>query len=234
MIGRLLRASILLVVCFCVGTVVAAAGLGAYLAVHWEIDRSKLVQMLAVAQGIDLLALKEAHLPPPEKAEPEQPSFEQILEARALKSRDLELREQALRNSVDQFRFDLVKLDQQRKEYQRTRESFQESLVALNKQATDSGWDEVRRTLVSIKPKQAKELLLQMMEKNEMPDVVSLLGPMPDTKRAKIFGEFKTPEETRKIEEVLRLLRKGEPTSSVAAETQRQLAPGSTGQGVPR
>lgn len=234
MISRLVRGIAAMFAAFSMGTVIATVTLGVYLAWRWEINRSKMIQMLAIAQGIDLFALKGAHPAPAEKTEPDQPSLEQVIEARALKARDLELREQGLRNALDQVRFEQTKLDQQRKEYQQTRDAFQESLAALQRQSSDTGWDEVRRTLLAIKPKQAKELLLEMLEKGEINDVVALMGPMADNKRAKILGEFKTTEEMRKIDEVLRLLRRGEPASTVAAGAQRQLGASLGAQGASR
>ena len=77
--------------------------------------------------------------------------------------------------------------------------------------------------LTSAKPKQAKEFLWAMLSRNEIKDVVSLISPMPDAKRAKIIAEFKTADEIKKIDEVLRLIREGEPITEVAAGTQQKL-----------
>ena len=48
---------------------------------------------------------------------------------------------------------------------------------------------------------------------------------MTDSKRAKILAEFKTPEETKKIEDVLRLIRKGVPEAPLAQQTLEKLRP---------
>ena len=86
-----------------------------------------------------------------------------------------------------------------------------------------SGKDEVRNTLENLKPKQAKALILEMLNKKEIDDVVTLLSPMPDAKRAKIFGEFKTDEEMEQLSEVLRRIRIGSPTANVPENTRQQL-----------
>ena len=65
----------------------------------------------------------------------------------------------------------------------------------MQKGAAATGSEDVRRTLETIKPKQAKELLVLMLEQKEMDDVVVLMAGMPDGKRAKIIAEFKTPAE---------------------------------------
>ena len=63
----------------------------------------------------------------------------------------------------------------------------------MQKQATGEGWEEVRGTLSAAKPKQAKELLLQMLNENEIGDVVAL-GPharrqmREDSRRIQVAG----------------------------------------------
>ena len=83
--------------------------------------------------------------------------------------------------------------------------------------------DDNRAKLESIKAKQAKELLLEMLDQQEINDVVTLLKGMPNVKAAKIIGEFKTPDELEKIGQVLRLIREGTPVSDLVANTREKL-----------
>jgi hypothetical protein len=223
MIGRLVHMLVVVVACFSVGTVLSAVGMGGYLAVKWDVNRAKLMQMLAVAQGIPLptAPVKPAEAPAPDSQD--QASYEEVLEARAEKFRNLELREQALRGSLDQMRYEQGRLAEEKAVVDKSRQSLQAQLTQIDKEATDAGWEQNRVSLQTIRPKQAKELLLAMMAKNEMDDVVALLAPMNDSKLAKIIGEFKTPEETQKIDEVLRLIRRGVPRTTAAANTRQQL-----------
>ena len=69
----------------------------------------------------------------------------------------------------------------------------------------------------------AKALILEMLNKKEVDDVVALLSPMPDAKRAKIFGEFKTDEEMEQLSDVLRRIRVGSPTANLPENTRKQL-----------
>jgi hypothetical protein len=223
MIGRILRGLVLLVVCFSVGTVLSAAVMGTYLGVKWNIDREKLSRMLAVAQGIDLAGTHPQPASPHDEPSPEQVSSEQIIEARAAKFRNLELREQALRSGLSQMQLDQTRLAADKAVLAKNREAFATQLADLEKRSTEAGWEQNRGSLSAIKAKQAKELLMAMLAKNEIQDVVALLAPMPDSKRAKIIGEFKTPEETQKIDEVLRLIRRGEPAAGAAANARQQL-----------
>jgi len=225
MIARLLSLLTTLVASVSVATVIAAGILGTYYTRAWQLDREKLLVMLAVAQGADLEALVRDGRAATEAPSTEQPSYEQILEARAAKTRNLELREQALRSGLAQLQTEERKLAEGRKQFQQLRESFQGELAAVEKGATAAGREDARRTLETLKPKQAKELVAQMLESKELDDVVLLLEGMAEAKRAKIIAEFKTPSELDQVGEVLRRIRQGLPAAGVADNTQRQLEP---------
>jgi hypothetical protein len=221
--GRILRMLTGGLLYFCLATIIAEAILAVYLANTWHLDRRKLIEMLAVAQDIDLAGKHPRPAAADGQAGGEQLSFDQIIEARALKSRNLEIREQALKNDLEQFRVERGKLVDEKSSFQKSKEAFEAQLTTVKKREIDSGWDDNRRTLMTAKPKQAKELILQMFEKNEVDDVVALLRPMSDARRAKIVAEFKTPEDIKKIDQVLRLIRRGEPIATAAADVQQQM-----------
>jgi hypothetical protein len=225
MIARLLHVLGAVVACICVATVIAAGILGTYYTRTWQLDREKLVRMLAVAEGADLEAIVENARGEKESPSTEQPSYEQILEARAAKTRNLELREQALRSGLVQFQTAQRKLADDRTQFQQLRESFQGELAAMEKGAAAAGREDARRTLETLKPKQAKELVVQMLARKELDEVVILLAGMPEAKRAKIIAEFKTRDENEQVGEVLRRIRQGLPAAAVAENTQRQLQP---------
>ena len=223
MIRRLIGGLGALVVYFCVATVLAQTTLTVYLASTWGIDRSRLVQMLAIAQGVDLFALKEEAKNDDDIIAPEQVSFEQILEQRAKNVHHLQLREQALRDGLSQLSFEQRKLIEEKKRYKQLRQVFEEQLLAQQEGAVADGRDEVRRILESAKPKQSKELLVQMLQNDETDAVVRMLVGMPDVKRAKILSEFKTPNELVQLGEVLKRIREGYPNVSLPEDTSQKL-----------
>jgi hypothetical protein len=229
MIGRLLRGAMAMFLYTCVATVIAEAILLVYLSRTWQLDRGRLTQILAIAYGIDLSAGKDEAESDQKSAGAEQVSFEQILEARALKSRNLELREQALQNGAGQLRFDQEKIAVEKKQFTQFKENFYADLEKLEKGNVAGGMDENRRILEAMKPKQAKELIAQMLADNKLNDVVVLLTAMADSKRAKILGEFKTPDEILRVGDLLRCLRDGAPVADKAEDARRKLAPSATG-----
>ena len=208
-----------MLVYFCVATLIAQVILLGYLGFRWQLDRGKLVQILAIAQDIDLFALRDEAEGRRDEIPPEQVSSEEIIEARAVKFRNLELQEQALKNARDEIRTQREEL----KRSKQAKEQFAAELLALREGAVREGRDEVRLMLQDMKPKQAKEQLVEMLEKDEMDEVVVLLVGMSGANRKKILGEFKTTEEAEKLGEILRIIRQGAPQSKLAERAQEQL-----------
>ncbi len=223
MIGRLLRGSWAMLLYFALGTLVAEAIMLGYVSFTGRLTQEKLTELVAVLNRSGPAEAKAEGVSVPEEPPSEQPSFEQILEARSVKDKNLHLRELALANGLTQLKTELRKLSEDQKRFTQQRTEYASKLDALAKGAKTGGRDEVRRILEALKPKQAKEIVLGMLENSEEDEVVVLLSGMTDTKRAKILGEFKTPEETKKIEDVLRRIRQGVPGASLAEKAKGQL-----------
>jgi hypothetical protein len=225
MIGRLVRGVWGAILCFALGTVIAQGIVVAYLCSSGRVDAEKLVQVLAVLQGT-----RPAEGPAAVVAAKDEPAlaavpYEQVLEARAVKDKNLQFREMALAGAVAQLKTDQRQLADAEKRYQQQLAGFNARLQAVAQGAKTTGRDEVRRILESLKPKQAKELVVGMLDNKEDDEVVVLLSGMSDSKRAKLLGEFKTPEETKKIDEVLRRIRQGVPEAPLAERAKEQLQP---------
>lgn len=225
MFGRMLHGSFVLVMYLALATLIAEALMYWFLSSRWQLDADKFAQMLAVAQGIEINRAPPSAPQEPARKIAEQFSYEQLLDARAMKDKNLQLREQALASALAQLKSEQQKLTDAEKRYRDLLNEYKTELDKTSKGAKAQGRDEVRRILETIKPKQAKEMLLGMLENKETEEVVMLLGGMSDTKRAKILGEFKTPEENKKIEEVLRQIRRGVPEAPVAEKAKQQLQP---------
>jgi len=233
MIGRLMRmmqAGMALFVYFCAATVMAQVVVGAYIATNWQITEDRWHMMVAIAQGVDILEMKEEADREWEETSSEQVSMDQILDTRAGKYHDLELREQALRNDRSQLEFVKREVTDESRKYRMLREAFDTQLAELQAQTVAAGMDDNRTKLMAIKSPQAKQLLDEMLAKEEWDDVVTLLKGMPTTNSAKIIKEFKTPEDIERIGKVLRMIREGSPIVEKTEETRKQLNPPDAGQ----
>jgi hypothetical protein len=227
MMGRLVGALATLLVCFCAATLLAEAAILSYVWSAWKLDQAKLVHLVAVARGSEPEKAEPKALSP-EKGGSEQASYQEILDRRALKLRDFELREQALNSALDELKSQQQELDKSRKQEQSQIAQFDSQLKTLRDGAQATGRETVRRTLETLKPKQAKEQVFQMLQNNEIDEVVLLLSQMPENRRAKVLAEFKTPEENKQLAEVLRRIREGEPESGLVKKAKQPPATGNS------
>jgi len=224
MIGKLLGMLVTLVAVVCIATVIAAVVLIMFYARSWKVDHDRFVQAVAILQGKSPESLMP---PPPPKKEndSEQPAYDQFLAAQGLKARDLEQRELTVRANIQQFQEELNKIVEEKKRVQSVRDDLQAKLDDLNDGVAAAGSESVLQTLQTLKPKQAKVLLAQRLEKGDIDVVAKLLTNMSDSKRAKIIAEFKTATEMEQIGEVLDRIRQGQPTAGMIDETGKKLQP---------
>jgi len=220
--GRLIASGGALLAYLCVATVLTAAIVGGYLWTHGYLDKEKLGQMVAIAKGLEIgPATVEQVAKTPQAAE--QPSLEDVERQRAIQTRQLELREQAIDSGLDRVRFEQRKLTDERADYDRLKKGFEQVLTEKKSKAILEGRENMQLIWENIKPKQAKEEILQMIDSGEENEVVAILANITIGKRARIIGEFKTEEESKKLEAILQLVRKGVPDVLSIDQTREEL-----------
>ncbi len=209
----------------CVATVVSAlAGLG-FLRASGRLPNDRIDRLLAVVQGADQKESKTEQAAGETASDADQPSYEDHERSREIYSRNLEMREQALKSGLERVRFEQSKVAREKEIYDALESAFDSQLEALRSKALSSGRENVRTIWENIKPKQAKEQIMKMLDNEEMNEVVTILSGMPIGKRAKIVSEFKTAEETARLDEVLRLIRSGVPEVNLIDKTRSQVKP---------
>ncbi len=219
MIARLIRTLSLLAICFVVGTLIAQTMIFAYVWKSWDMDDDKITQMMAIARGKEMVAVTRDELRRQEEIAPEQPSFEEIVEARAVINRNMELREQALDKDVAQLRFEQSKQTGEFASFKERRDTFEKKLTELKEFQESDGLQENIVMLQNMKPKQAKEQLKRIYDDGQIDQVVMLVAGMEEMKRKKITGQFVTPEENKILADILRRIRLGSPVALLAEQT---------------
>ena len=223
MIARVLGAGITMLVYFGAATLMAEVILGGYLCLAWKVDRSRAIQMLAIAQGIDLFAASRSHGRDDDDAGPEQPSLEQLITARTAKDLDITIREQALQDGGNQLASLERQLAEQQGKFKQTKKAYETQLQELIEEERVAGRDRNRLILETLKASQAKKLLSVMLENDELDEVVLLLADMSSRPQSKIFAEFKTPEDEEQLGQILRMIREGRPAVTLAERTTGEL-----------
>lgn len=228
------------VVAFCVATVISMGVLGGMLWMKGAMSGDRYLAIMAAVYGIPQDG-SEKKKDGNETKNPEQPSLEAVLEKRALASLDLDLRESALDKSLQDLRSLESQIKTERERLDLWKQSFDARIASLENGRTEQAIVELQQAIEAMQPKQAKDQLLQIMntppksaEDQPLHDVVNLLKNLPVDKRKKIFAEFKLPEETEKLSEILREIRLGAPETELLRDTrkqlQQQLNPKKTGQ----
>jgi hypothetical protein len=223
-IGKLLGMLTSFLTAVCVATVISAAVLIAFYAQSWKVTSERAGQAMAILQGRSLESLLPPS-PPKKEADSEQPSLDQQLAAQSLKNRDLEQRERIARAYIQQFQEELDKIAAEHKRMQSARDDLQNKLDELKTDAVSAGMETATATITTLKPKQAKDLMKQQLDKGQTELVARMLANMSDGKRAKIIAEFKTTDELKQIGEVLDRIRKGRPTTELVDQTEKRIQP---------
>lgn len=210
---------------FCVGTVLAQALLVGYVVLQGTIDKRKLVDMLAVAHGLDLDADSDLD-GGPEKHSTEQASLKESRLAHAEVTRDIELRSQLLQSSKAELTRIKVDLVSDRTDLDRIKNEFFSRLEEEKKIAKNRAQIEVVNILQTSKPKQAKSQLMLMWDRKETDEkdrVVSLMIAMPERARKKIVAEFKNDEDEQTLSEILQMIGEGGAMVNLVENTEGEL-----------
>jgi len=192
------------------------------LMIKWGINGKRFQEVIAVAQGVDLVDIGIKAEQMREKESFAQISLPDILTQRALDVQHLWLREEALKSGLEQLRYEQQKLSDDRVLFMQIQKQFDNKLNTMQNAAVVAGIEDVQTKLAAIKADQAKDILMEMIDQDEMDQVVRLMNGMSTTKVAKIMTEFKTPDEMKQLDEILRKIRTGAPLAPLVNETQAQ------------
>lgn len=219
---RMFRSLVALLLYVCIATVIAQSIGLAWLWSAGYLEKGRLAQATAVLYGFDLAALSE-EVRDLDLAGKEQPSLDQIAAQRAIKLKQIDLRELAVQQNLNSFNLMKNQLQKDLDNLQSLQQQFKNQLLALANETVEEGDSKVRRIFENVEPRQAKQLMLQMIKEDELEEVVRMYAAMAPSRQAEIAAEFKSEEETEELSEILRLVRKGFPQLDLINETQSRL-----------
>jgi flagellar motility protein MotE (MotC chaperone) len=208
---------------FCVATVLALFIAVAALWLKGALDPGRLYRVLAALHGIDVVTMQQQLAAQQEVVHSEQPSHQMRLEKEKLASLDLDLRETAVNKGLQDLAGIQMQLVAQQTKFEEMQKTYADKLKQLAEQEQSAALQELQTTLSAMKPTQAKDQIMKMLEDNAIDDVVSILRSMPMDKRKKLLAEFKLGPEVEALYEILKNIRLGEPLASEIQESQRQL-----------
>lgn len=197
--------------------------LGVYLWFAWDMNSQRLTQMVAIAQGYDLIDAVRKRVAEKYKSR-DQSNMDEIIERRAAQGRDWDLRNLAIREGMEEVKYEQRLLAEKHAHYEKVTAAFTARLQQLKEEAESEGMQELQRILIAIDPEQAKNQIMEMVKKGEDDVVVQLLRGMEDRPRSKIIGEMTTEAENTDLADILQRLREGEPETTIADDAMADLA----------
>lgn len=203
MVTKVLRTAGALVLWFSLATVISQVLIVSYLVWQWKIDGNRLQEIIRAARG---------EKPPSQPSETsgvdqflkEDPSYEEFLSRRAQKARDLELKEMQLQAAGEILQSQLAKLVAEKTKLAQMQKEFEQKLAQAQDEAKAAARETVRGILESLRPDQAKAQLKAMTDRGDWDEAVAILTAMPASKRSRILGEFKSPQDQTVLGELLR------------------------------
>jgi hypothetical protein len=216
---------------FCVATVLAQVVVLGMLWWKGAFSDDRVVAMFAALHGIHpetpggtaAATAKDEHAH-------EQPSLEDISKKRLLASLDLSLRETTLDKSLIDLRTLEHEIATDFERLAQLKEGMDKRIEQSINTVLDSSLQEWQQTLMAISPKQAKEQILKTLktapdgkDTRAMYDVVRTLKAMPLDKRKKILGEFKTPQESDTLNQILDGIRNAPVEMEMLRDSRSQL-----------
>lgn len=225
---KLLSGLASLLIYLMIGTVLFQTGaLGwAWWQGHLTADRVK--QSALVLYGLDPTDLKASLTDEP--LAPTSLTYSDIQNYRSKMTLDLDLRESSLVGSAD----DLAQIDGElagrRRRFERIRTDFESTMARLQGAAADQTLKEVRDTIKSLKPDQAADQFVRLINRSRTTgesrfrdDMVTILKTLPEATQRKILAEFKAEDKAAYLYEMLTQIRLGMPDIEAIRSTRTQL-----------
>lgn len=212
-----------LFVAFCIGTVLAQGIVLAMAAARGNLNKVTFFKAIALLNGVDITGDQLQEMLDKSKQTP-KPTYEDIEWERATQSKSLDMRERSIlqyKRQVDELlsehKLVVADFDRRKNEFYRFLETTQQNL-------SNESLKELQRTLEILSPELAKDQLITFLQDDKMDDVVAVVKGMPLDKRKKVLGQFTTPEETAKLNEILSTLRRGDPKAGLIEKARAENA----------
>ena len=217
MINRLLNISVAAVLYLATSLFIAQTLLFAYLSYAWKIDKNKLTQMYAIAQGVDLAVDKEK-LRKTIEDQVQQMSYDEVLRIRA--DRDTRVDYANARGGLteDALLAEVRRLEDQKAQFNEVMKNFEKRAADVKEQAQTAGFNELVTMMQSLQPELAKKQIMLMLNNNEHDRVVLMLRAMEEKPRKKLLNTLQADEEVEELSDILRRVGDGEPESRTGDE----------------
>ncbi|GEM_PF-674495 len=225
---KLLSGMISLFIYFCMGTVLVETGIGGYLWYNGTFTAQRNENAVKVLYGLEKTEIAgeliENSLAPPPR------SYDEIRHHRSKITMDQDLRESSMRAGVDDLSYIDKAFDERKRRFTKLRQNFEQSYSQLQGAATNQSLVKMCETINALKPDQAVDQIIRMLDLSQSTqdpslrnDMVTILKTLPAASQKKLLAEFKAEERAPYLAAMLNQIRLGMPDISVIRETREEL-----------
>lgn len=225
---KLLSGLFSLFVYFCCGTVLVQATVVGMLWYKGVLTEERNQSAIRVLYGLERSEIAEDFLFHSIVVPPQ--SYDSIRQYRLKITLDQDLRESSMVAGVDDLQYLDEAFAERKRRFNRLREDFKDSYGQLQGAASDESIIELRNTIASLRPEQAADQFVRMLDQSKKTgdpqfrnDMVTILKTLPATTQKKLLAEFKKEDKAPYLLEMLNQIRLGMPDISVVRETRQEL-----------
>ncbi|MCA9230400.1 MAG: hypothetical protein KDA57_07100 [Planctomycetales bacterium] len=225
--GALVRIMFPLIAYFCVGTVVTLGAAYGYLRFSGKLDDERMFRIVSLLHGVNLEEIAETYEKNRGDVPPEEPSIEQREEEIQLAVLLRQGKRDDLKNLNNEFDTRYKLLTTQQGRFENYKDEVEVYLEQRKAEAIKSGIVAVRSQLqMLIAKKQAKPLIIQMVDDDRMDDVILLLNGMSAKSRRDILRTFDSEEEIQMVYKIQERILQGDPERSFIDDKLQELQEG--------
>ncbi|MDA8745556.1 hypothetical protein N9N28_13065 [Rubripirellula amarantea] len=193
-------------------TLIAAAVGLVYLWSTHLLTNEKMFRMVAVMHDIDLDKIAEEEKLGERDVPPEETSLDDLSMIREVQLRDYEVKMNALKVGTQEFERSFRDINEGRRRYDQMAEELEERLNQQKQLSSKENLNAVVTALQSIRPTEAKKLLLMFLDRpGGERDVIVLMKEMQANRLQKILEQFKTDAELEQYHKLQELMLDGYP-----------------------
>lgn len=218
------------VVAFCTGTLIAEFLLLSMFIFNGGWGRLDPYVLAAIFYGIDQATLAEYQ----DEINPDKSfsvvGLDELSRKNMAQILNLDMRERSLQTAIDDLRFYEATLGTERQRYDYLRTDFEDQLARLEGVANNANLIRLRDAIANLDPTQAKDQIMTFLQNADdsgdqeiANDVVVMIKTMPIDKRKKIFSEFQTELEKRRLGYIVHEIRVGNPEVPLIRKVREKL-----------
>lgn len=208
----------------CVATVLTAVLGYGYLRHNGTLNDEKIFRIMAIVHDVDLAEIEARGAADQQEVPPEEISYAEQQRHLQTAALQFDAKQKELADSLEAFEFRFSQLNTATERYNQLSDKVQNYLTEQKQKVMDKALEEVRGQLRMLIPKkQAKPILIKMIQSGEVDAVIQLLSSLPPRSQQAILKTFDTEQDVELLYQLTQRMLTGDPARQFIDEQLEQL-----------